>query len=101
MAQAVAVKEKYGFADFKLKGGVLESKEELKAICSLKETFPDARITLDPNGSWLLRMRFSFCSGMGNVLAYCEDPCGSEKAILDEKLWLNSGGPPEFVLPRI
>ena len=55
VALAKATYEKYGFEDFKLKGGVLEGKEELKAVQALKEAFPEARITLDPNGGWLLK----------------------------------------------
>lgn len=51
---AEATQKLYGFQDFKLKGGVLEGKEEMKAILALKERFPDARITLDPNGAWSL-----------------------------------------------
>ena len=51
---AEAAQELYGFKDFKLKGGVLEGKEEIKAIRALAERFPDSRITLDPNGAWSL-----------------------------------------------
>ena len=55
VALARATYEKYGFEDFKLKGGVLDGREELKAVQALKEAFPKARITLDPNGGWLLK----------------------------------------------
>ncbi|MEH7378327.1 glucarate dehydratase [Neobacillus drentensis] len=68
----------YGFKDFKLKGGVLEGKEEMKAIKSLKERFPDARITLDPNGAWSLKEAVELCKDMHGILAYAEDPCGAE-----------------------
>ena len=40
VALARATYEKYGFEDFKLKGGVLEGREELKAVQALKEAFP-------------------------------------------------------------
>ena len=53
--RAKAAYDRYGFEDFKLKGGVLEGREELKAVQALKDTFPKARITLDPNGGWLLK----------------------------------------------
>lgn len=43
---AKAAHERYGFKDFKLKGGVFEGSEEIKAIKALKEAFPTARITL-------------------------------------------------------
>jgi glucarate dehydratase len=68
----------YGFKDFKLKGGVLEGKEEIKAIKALKERFPDARITLDPNGAWSLKEAVEICKDMHGILAYAEDPCGAE-----------------------
>ncbi len=68
----------YGFSDFKLKGGVLAGREEMKAVRALKERFPKARVTLDPNGGWLLKEAVDLCRGMHGVLAYCEDPCGAE-----------------------
>ena len=52
---AEAAQEVYGFKDFKLKGGVLAGAEEVEAVTALKARFPDARITLDPNGAWSLR----------------------------------------------
>jgi glucarate dehydratase len=78
VALALAGKEHYGFSDFKLKGGVLEGAEEMKAIKALKTAFPDARITLDPNGAWGLKEAVSLCKDMHGILSYCEDPCGAE-----------------------
>ena len=49
---AEAAYEKYGFNDFKLKGGVLAGEEEAESIVALAKRFPQARITLDPNGAW-------------------------------------------------
>ncbi len=48
---AEAAYEKYGFNDFKLKGGVLAGEEEAESIVALAQRFPQARITLDPNGA--------------------------------------------------
>ncbi len=75
---AEAAHELYGFRDFKLKGGVLAGAEEMEAARALKVRFPDARITLDPNGGWLLKDAIELCKGMQDVLTYCEDPCGAE-----------------------
>jgi glucarate dehydratase len=75
---AEASQELYGFEDFKLKGGVLAGDDEIAAIVALHERFPKARITLDPNGGWLLKDAIRLCSGMHGVLAYAEDPCGAE-----------------------
>lgn len=57
--QAEAAYDLYGFRDFKLKGGVLAGAEEVDAVRALKARFPEARITLDPNGAWSLRGRSS------------------------------------------
>ena len=75
---AEAARERYGFVDFKLKGGVLPGEEEVAAVTALHERFPDARITLDPNGGWLLADAIRLLKGTDDVLAYAEDPCGAE-----------------------
>ena len=75
---AEAARERYGFNDFKLKGGVLRGDEEVEAIRALHERFPDARVTLDPNGGWLLKDAIRLMRDMRGVLAYAEDPCGAE-----------------------
>ncbi|WP_129543670.1 glucarate dehydratase [Serratia sp. 1D1416] len=76
---AEAAYEKYGFNDFKLKGGVLAGSEEAEAVSALAERFPQARITLDPNGAWSLNEAISLGKQLRNVLAYAEDPCGAEQ----------------------
>ncbi|MFE2821629.1 enolase C-terminal domain-like protein [Streptomyces sp. NPDC059271] len=76
--QAEAAHELYGFRDFKLKGGVLEGVEEVRAVRALKDRFPEARITLDPNGAWSLREAVELCAPLVGTLAYAEDPCGAE-----------------------
>ncbi|MDP1998344.1 MAG: enolase C-terminal domain-like protein, partial [Rhodoferax sp.] len=69
---------RYGFKDFKLKGGVLRGEDEMEAVVALHERFPDARITLDPNGGWLLKDAVRLCRDHHKELAYAEDPCGAE-----------------------
>jgi glucarate dehydratase len=76
---AEATHARYGFNDFKLKGGVLAGEDEMQAIRALKARFPKARITLDPNGAWSLDEAVRLCRGKGGVLAYAEDPCGAEQ----------------------
>jgi len=78
VALARAAQARYGFRDFKLKGGVLAGDEEVAAVKALKATFPDARITLDPNGAWSLAEAIRLCAPLGDILAYAEDPCGAE-----------------------
>ncbi len=75
---AEAAYERYGFKDFKLKGGVLSGGEEIEAVTALAERFPEARITLDPNGAWSLKEAIALCRDQHHVLAYAEDPCGAE-----------------------
>jgi glucarate dehydratase len=74
--QAQALKEVYGFKDFKLKGGVFSGSEEMKAIELLVKKFPSARINIDPNGAWSLEEAIHLCKG--SSLTYAEDPCGTE-----------------------
>ncbi|GLY27225.1 enolase C-terminal domain-like protein [Kineosporia sp. NBRC 101731] len=78
VALAEAAQQRYGFTDFKLKGGVLPGPDEVDAVIALHERFPDARITLDPNGAWPLRDAIEYCRRMRGVIAYAEDPCGAE-----------------------
>ena len=75
---AEAAHARYGFADFKLKGGVLRGEEEVEAIRALHERFPQARVTLDPNGGWLLKDAIRITRDLHGVMAYAEDPCGAE-----------------------
>jgi glucarate dehydratase len=75
---AEATHDLYGFADFKLKGGVLRGEDEIEAVTALAKRFPKARVTLDPNGAWSLNEAIRLCKDMHGILAYAEDPCGAE-----------------------
>jgi glucarate dehydratase len=76
--QAEAAYERYGFNDFKLKGGALRADVEIEAVRALHERFPKARVTLDPNGGWLLKDAIRLMRDLHDVVAYAEDPCGAE-----------------------
>lgn len=76
---AEATYEKYGFNDFKLKGGVLRGEDEAEAIIAIKKKFPNARVTLDPNGGWSLEEAIKIGKYLKGTLAYAEDPCGAEQ----------------------
>ena len=76
--EAEAVREKYGFNNFKLKGGVLRGEEEMQAVKALKKRFPDARINIDPNGAWSLAEAIELSRDMHGIITYMEDPCGPE-----------------------
>ncbi|WP_299259308.1 enolase C-terminal domain-like protein [uncultured Kushneria sp.] len=76
---AQAAQDRYGFRDFKLKGGVLPGEREIEAVTALSKAFPEARTTIDPNGAWSLQEAITLCQDLHGVLAYAEDPCGAEE----------------------
>lgn len=76
--QAQALQQRYGFANFKLKGGVLAGETEMETLRALKKAFPTARINIDPNGAWTLAEAIRLCRPMRGILTYVEDPCGPE-----------------------
>lgn len=76
--EAEALHEKYGFRNFKLKGGVLAGSEEMEAVRALKKRFPAARVNIDPNGAWSLNEAVELCKDMHGIVTYVEDPCGPE-----------------------
>jgi len=76
---AEAAQARYGFHDFKLKGGVFPGECEMETVTALAERFREARITLDPNGAWSLDEAIWLCQGKQHILAYAEDPCGAER----------------------
>lgn len=76
--EAQALHEKYGFENFKLKGGVLAGESEMEALRALKKRFPAARVNIDPNGAWSLSEAIALCKDMHDVITYVEDPCGPE-----------------------
>jgi glucarate dehydratase len=78
VAQASAARDRYGFTDFKLKGGVLPGKAEVEVMRALADRFPDADLTLDPNGGWPIADAIANGKALRDVLAYAEDPCGAE-----------------------
>ena len=75
---AEAARERYGFDDFKLKGGALRAEDEIEAVQALHARFPQARVTIDPNGGWLLADAVRLMRDLRGVVAYAEDPCGAE-----------------------
>src|SRR5690606_5822870 len=76
--QAEAAAARYGFSDFKLKGGVLAAGAEAEVIETLAARFPEARLPIAPNGAWSLREAIAVAGRLRSILAYAEDPCGAE-----------------------
>ncbi|WP_125771083.1 enolase C-terminal domain-like protein [Companilactobacillus furfuricola] len=75
---AQAAYDKYGFKTFKLKGGVFDGEEEVKAIKALHKAFPEAKLDLDPNGAWSLKQALHYADELKGILHYIEYPCGAE-----------------------
>ena len=78
VTEAEILHEKYGFQNFKLKGGVFEGQYEMDTIRVLKKQFPNGRINIDPNGAWSLEEAIRISKPMEGILTYIEDPCGPE-----------------------
>ncbi len=76
--QARLLHGKYGFENFKLKGGVLHGEVEMDCVRAVKEAFPNARVNIDPNGAWSLDEAVRLCRDMHGIATYIEDPCGPE-----------------------
>jgi len=76
--QASVAVDTFGFNDLKLKGGVLEGPAEVDCILALHEAFPEARLTIDPNGCWSLDDAVAWLKPLKGKIAYAEDPCGAE-----------------------
>ena len=76
--EAQVLHEKYGFENFKLKGGVLAGAEEMEACKAVKKAFPNARVNIDPNGAWSLAEAIELSKDMHGIITYMEDPCGPE-----------------------
>ena len=85
-ALAEASYDRYGFKDFKLKGGVLHGEQEAEAVTAIARRFPDARVTLDPNGAWELDEAIGLAKHLKGVLAYAEDPCGAEQGFSSREI---------------
>lgn len=84
--QAIVARNKYGFKNFKLKGGVLDGKYEIETIRALKEALPEAGINIDPNGAWTLKESISLCKDLNDVMSYVEDPCGPESGFSSREI---------------
>ena len=91
---AEAAHDRYGFKDFKLKGGVLRGEEEMEAVTALAERFPEARITLDPNGAWSLEEAIRLCKGQDDSSPMPRILRRRERLIRAAKSWRNSAAPP-------
>ncbi len=80
VAQAQTMTDAFGFRSIKLKGGVMEPKEEVGAIFALREAFgPGVPLRLDPNGVWSVETAIRWGKKLEGILEYFEDPVLSQE----------------------
>lgn len=91
---AEAAAERYGFADFKLKGGVMRGADEMEAIAAIKARFPHARVTLDPNGAWSLDEAIALCRGRATCWPTPKTRAAPRPATRAARSWPSSSAPP-------
>jgi glucarate dehydratase len=96
---AEAAYERYGFNDFKLKGGVLSGDEEMEAILALHERFPKraSRSTRTAAGCWPMRSASAAtsmaCWPMRKI------PAAPRTATRAARSWPSSAPPPDYLRP--
>ena len=82
VAQAKAMCQEYGFKSIKLKGGVFEPDQELKAMQKLHEAFgPEVPLRFDPNGVWTVETSITYGKKMEEILEYLEDPTRGQQGM--------------------
>ena len=79
--QAEAAYERYGFRTSSSRAAYCAAKRKSRRSAPLAQRFPDARVTLDPNGAWSLDEAIGLCRDLHGVLAYAEDPAVPRTAI--------------------
>ncbi|MFI7496712.1 glucarate dehydratase family protein [Kocuria sp. M4R2S49] len=72
--QARRMVDEYGFTALKLKAGVFDPDQEIAAIQSLREEFPDLPLRIDPNAAWSVETSIRVGRELDGVLEYLEDP---------------------------
>lgn len=75
VANARALKERFGFTSHKMKGGVFPPEYELEAYRALANTFPEDHVRFDPNGVWSTEQAIRFGQSIEDLRNdYLEDP---------------------------
>jgi glucarate dehydratase len=75
VAEALALKDQYGFTTHKLKGGVFEPEYELECYRAVAEALPGDRFRFDPNGVWSTEQAIWFGQRIEDLRNdYLEDP---------------------------
>lgn len=76
--QAVQMVKTYGYASYKLKGGVLDPDVEIESMKAVREALgPDMPLRIDPNSAWSVETSIRVGKALKDVLGgggYLEDP---------------------------
>ena len=75
VAEALALKQQYGFTTHKLKGGVFPPEYELECYRALAQALPGDSFRFDPNGVWSTEQAIRFGRAIEDLKNdYLEDP---------------------------
>ena len=92
---AEAAHQYYGFADFKLRGGVLHRKQQIEAISAVAKRFPNAPVTLDPERCLDLEEAIRLCRTCIGILLTQRIRAVLKASTQVVKYWLNSAVRPD------
>lgn len=101
VALAEAAAERYGFQDFKLKGGVMSGEEEMEAVTALAKRFPRPVLPLTPMAPGH-SMKQSGCAEISRTCWPMPKTLAARKmAIPAGRLWPSSAGRQGYLLQPI
>ena len=91
---AEAAHARYGFNDFKLKGGVLSGEAEIEAVTALAQRFPRPASRLIPMAAGLWKKRSACAATSKTYWPMLKILAAQKTAIPAEKSWPSSDAPP-------
>jgi glucarate dehydratase len=91
---AEAAQARYGFQDFKLKGGVLRGEEEVEAVVALHERFPKPASPSTRTAAGCSKTPFVFCATTAAPWPMPKTPAAQKACSRAAKSWPNSAAPP-------
>lgn len=91
---AEAAHDRYGFNDFKLKGGVLRGEEEIEAVTALAKRFPRPASRSIPTARGRWRRRSACARARATCWPMPRIPAAPSGAIPGARSWRSSAAPP-------
>jgi len=96
---AEAAQARYGFHDFKLKGGVLAGTQEMETVTALAERFPRHALLWIQTVHGPYRKPLLFVAASSMFWLMRKIHAGPSRAFLAARSWPNSAAPPACLLP--